>query len=84
MVASEFAFLALGLILGVPAGAALLIAFRARPPAKREVRLTVTPDSVPRRRSATLATDPFGRDDGSARGGPADTSWYTDHPARTP
>ena len=59
MSASEFAFLALGLALGVAAGAALLEVLRARPPARREVRLTVTRDSVPRRRSATLATDPF-------------------------
>ena len=80
--AGEFAFLALGLIIGVPIGMALLLRFRNRPRAAREVRLTVTPDSVPRRRSATLATDPFSTDNGSARGGPADTTWYTD-PATT-
>ena len=63
---------------------ALLLRFRARPSSTREVRLTVTPDSVPRRRSATLATDPFSTDKGSARGGPADTSWYTDQAPPVP
>ncbi|HXG26472.1 MAG TPA: hypothetical protein VNL94_06430, partial [Candidatus Binatia bacterium] len=55
MSASEFGFLALGLVLGVASGAALVVVLRARPPA-REVRVTVTPDSVPRRPPATLAT----------------------------
>jgi hypothetical protein len=57
--ASEFAFLALGLVLGVATGAALIEVLRARPPAPRLVRVTVGPDSVPRRIPATLATDPF-------------------------
>ncbi len=74
MSASEFAFLVLGLILGIPTGTALLVVLRARPPSPREVRLTVAPDSVPRRRSATLADDPFVDRHGTpARGGPADT-----------
>lgn len=58
MTGSEFVFLAFGLILGVAAGAALIEFIRARPPA-REVRLTVAPDAVPRRRAATLANDAF-------------------------
>lgn len=58
MTGSEFVFLAFGLILGVAAGAALIEFVRARPPA-REVRLTVAPDAVPRRRAATLANDAF-------------------------
>ncbi|MHB8400324.1 MAG: hypothetical protein ACYDCI_15530, partial [Candidatus Limnocylindrales bacterium] len=63
--------------LGIPTGAALLVVIRARPPGSREVRLTVTPDSVPRRRSATLAGDPFSGDDaGTAHGGPADIEWH--------
>jgi hypothetical protein len=79
VVASEFAFLILGLVLGIPTGAALVVVIRARPPAPREVRLTVAPDSVPRRRPATLSGDPFTRDDGlAARGGPADRAWYVD------
>ena len=73
MSGSEFAFLAFGLILGVPAGAALLVILRARPTTPREIRLTVTPDSVPRRQSATLAsTGPQRADGEGARGGPAD------------
>jgi len=56
--ASEFAFLAFGLMLGVASGAALMEVLRSRPPAPREVRVTVAHDSVPVR-SSTLATDPF-------------------------
>jgi hypothetical protein len=74
VVASEFAFLVLGLILGIPTGVALLVVLGARSPAPRQVRVTVAPDSVPRRRSATLAGDPFvERQAAPARGGPADT-----------
>ncbi len=54
MTASEFAFLALGLVLGVASGAALSIVIRARPPAPREIRVTVAPGAVPVRPSATL------------------------------
>ena len=74
MTASEFAFLALGLFLGVAAGAALVEILRARPLAPREVRVTVAADAVPRRRSATLAGDAFAAIMAAepARGGPAD------------
>ncbi len=73
MTASEFAFLAMGLILGLAAGAALVEVVRARPPSAREVRVTMSTDAVPRRRSTTLAdragvTTP----QEPARGGPAD------------
>jgi hypothetical protein len=70
---SEFTFLALGLVLGVASGIALIEIIRARPPARREVRLTVAQDAIPRRRPATLADDAFiavGPE--PARGGPAD------------
>jgi len=71
--ANEFAFLALGLVLGVATGAALIEVIRSRPPAPREVRLTVTPDAVPRRPPATLATGAFRSEAAEvARGGPAD------------
>jgi hypothetical protein len=73
--ASEFAFLAMGLVLGIAAGAALLLILRSRRPSAREVRVTMTPDAVPRRRAATLANDAFveARTLGApARGGPAD------------
>jgi len=55
--ASEFAFLALGLVLGVASGAALVEVLRARPPAAREIRITVAPNSIHARRSTTLAED---------------------------
>lgn len=71
MTASEFAFLALGLLLGVAVGGALIEVLRARPPSPREVRLTVSPDSVPRRPS-TLASTIAPASVGPARGGPAD------------
>jgi hypothetical protein len=73
--ASEFAFLALGLVLGVGVGAALSIVLRARPPAPREVRVTVSPDAIPRRPPATLSgLVPPGSTTivAAARGGPAD------------
>lgn len=73
MTATEFAFLAAGLVLGVAAGAALLEVLRARPPVPREVRLIVETNAIPQRRAATLSGDAFmstGRE--PARGGPAD------------
>ncbi len=73
MTVSEFMFLAIGLVLGVASGAALIEIIRARPPARREVRLTVSQDAIPRRRATTLADDAFvavGPE--PARGGPAD------------
>jgi hypothetical protein len=70
---SEFAFLALGLMLGVASGAALVEILRSRPPAPREVRLTVAPDAIPRRPAATLSTAAFAGEAAEvARGGPAD------------
>jgi hypothetical protein len=72
LTASEFAFLAFGLVLGIAVGAALVEVIRARPPAPREVRVTVSPDSVPRRRSRTLSTaDPVSAN-APAPYGPAD------------
>ena len=73
MTVSEFTFLALGLVLGLASGIALVEIVRARPPARREVRVTVAQDAIPRRRPATLADDAFvavGPE--PARGGPAD------------
>lgn len=69
---AEFLFLAMGLVLGVAAGAALVEFIRARPHASREVRVTVARDAIPRR-SATLADDAFtAAGPEPARGGPAD------------
>jgi hypothetical protein len=71
--ASEFAFLSLGLVLGALVGAALVEILRSRPIAQHEVRVTVAPDSVARRRSVTLSEDVFwGAATGAAAGGPAD------------
>ncbi len=52
---SEFSFLAGGLALGVIAGGALIEVIRARPAARREVRVTISPGPFSMR-AATLAT----------------------------
>ena len=70
MTASEFAFLALGLVLGIASGSALVVVLGSRPPA-REVKVTVGHDAVPRR-AATLSSDAFTAHGEPARGGPAD------------
>ena len=44
---SEFTFLALGLVLGLASGAALVLVLRARPPARREVRVHRRPGRDP-------------------------------------
>jgi hypothetical protein len=81
VIASEFAFLALGLVLGVATGAALIEVLRARPPAAREIRVTVAPNSIHARRSATLAENAFSPVmPGPAVGGPADRSWIDADP----
>lgn len=71
MTASEFAFLALGLLLGLAVGAALIVVIRSRPSSGAEVRVVVERDSVPRR-ATTLAGSAFLDPAGPARGGPAD------------
>ena len=71
MSGTEFAFLALGLVLGAAAGSAAVFVYRSRPPS-REVRLTVTHDAVPRR-AATLSSEAMvARPGEPAPGGPAD------------
>ena len=57
MTASELAFMALGLLLGAAGGAALIVLFGTRLP-RREIRVTVTRDVLPRR-SETLSQDAF-------------------------
>jgi len=76
LTASELAFLALGLVLGVASGAALIEVLRARPPVAREIRVTVAPNAIKSRMSATLA-DPRGVGEavGPAEGGPGDRRW---------
>ena len=81
MTASEFAFLALGLVLGVATGAALVEVFRARPPSSREIRITVAPNSIRARRSATLSDDAFATGpSGPAARGPGDRRWVEADP----
>jgi hypothetical protein len=76
---SEFLFLGLGLILGVASGVAFIELLRARPPARREVRVTVAQDAIPRRRGRTLADDAFvAAGPEPARGGPADRRAFED------
>lgn len=71
MTASELAILALGLLLGAASGAALVVTLGSRP-TRRDVRVTVTRDAVPRR-SETLSQDAFiGAPAGPAPGGPGD------------
>ena len=83
MTASEFAFLALGLVLGVASGSAIVFVLGSRPPA-RVVRLTVGHDAVPRR-AATLSSDAFSVHSEPARGGPADRRRFDrDAPANDP
>lgn len=71
MTSSELAFLALGLLLGAASGAALVVTLGSRP-VRRDVRVTVTRDAVPRR-SETLSHDAFmAGPGGPAPGGPGD------------
>lgn len=75
MTASELAFLGLGLLLGAASGAALIVVLGSQPP-RREIRLTVTRDAVPRR-SETLSQDAFVTSPSEpARGGPGDRRWF--------
>lgn len=71
MSATEFAFLALGLLLGTATGAALVVVLRARPPAPREVRVTVAPPALAR--PASTLAHPLPPDLPSALD--ADPSW---------
>jgi hypothetical protein len=83
--ASEFAFLAVGLVLGIATGAALVDLSRGRPSNSREVRVTVAPGSLRARRSATLAEDAFaGIAQPPARGGPGDHGDVFPEPAIAP
>jgi hypothetical protein len=73
--ASELAFLGLGLLLGAATGAALIVVLGTRSP-RREIRVTVTRDALPRR-SETLSQDAFVTSPSEpARGGPADRRWF--------
>jgi hypothetical protein len=68
---NELAFLALGLVLGIASGAAIIVVAGSRPP-KHEIRLTIARDAIPRRASTLAADALVGGLDGPAPGGPGD------------
>lgn len=75
MTPSELAFMGLGLLFGAAAGAALLVVLRAGAP-RREIRVTVTRDALPRR-SETLSQDAFVTSPAEpAPRGPGDRRWF--------
>lgn len=82
MTAGELTFLALGLLLGVATGAALIEILRSRPRAPREVRVTVARNSIHAQFPATLS-DPTASFEmtGPAPGGPGDRRWHDERPA---
>jgi len=72
---SEITFLALGIALGGALGAAFLAAVRTRPARPREVRITITPNAIGGRRSATLSDAMGGPAYHSPVGSPDDDAW---------
>ena len=54
---SQLTSFAVGLLVGLVAGAVLVSVFRSRPRAPREIRVTITPNDLPQRRASTLAMD---------------------------
>jgi hypothetical protein len=80
----EIAFLALGLILGSAVGAALVEALRNRPVSRREVRITVAPNSIRARKSVTLASSDPVATLPSVPGSPGDDAWLERRLAGTP
>lgn len=79
MTASELAFLALGLLLGAAGGGAILVVLGSRSP-RREIRVTVTRDVLPRR-SETLSQDAMVTSPAQpASGGPGDRRWFDRDP----
>jgi len=73
--ASELAFLGIGLLLGAAIGSAVIVVLGSKSP-RREIRVTVARDAVPRR-SETLSQDAFVTTASEpARGGPADRRWF--------
>jgi hypothetical protein len=79
---SEIAFLALGIVLGAAIGAAIVEAVRSRPAPRREVRVTIAPNSVIPRRGSTLAVATAGGGVIRRPGSPEDDAWF-DGPAAT-
>ncbi len=72
---SEFSILALGLVLGAAIGGAVMEIFRSRPVRRREIRLTVSPNSISPRRASTLSSVDQSGGRGVIPGSPADDGW---------
>jgi hypothetical protein len=72
---SDIAFLALGLVLGAAVGAAIVEVVHARPAPRREVRLTIAPNSIHARQGATLADPRRVGDRPPIPGSPEDGAW---------
>ena len=72
MTGQEVAFLLLGMLVGSGIGATIAIVVRRRSEPKREVRVTVSPNAIPRRPAATLSHEVLADPSRPARGGPAD------------
>ena len=73
---SEIAFLALGIVLGAAIGAAIVEAVRSRPAPRREVRITIAPNSVIPRRGSTLAVAATSAAVIRRPGSPDDDAWF--------
>jgi hypothetical protein len=78
---SEIAFLALGLVFGGAAGAAIAQSARMRPAPRRQVRLTIAPNAIPARRSSTVAFPGGLATQGRLPGSPDAGAWPENRPA---
>lgn len=72
---SEISFMAMGLVLGAAIGGAFIEAVRDRPVRRREVRLTISPNSIAPRRALTLASADLDRERDMIPGSPGDDGW---------
>ncbi len=77
-------FLAFGLILGGALGAAFLAAVRSWPAPRREVRVTISPNSITARRALTLANPSLSREHRPFPGSPDDAAWPERAPTSSP
>ncbi len=80
---SEIAFLAVGLVFGSAIGGAIMEAIRSRPAPRREVRLTIAPNSIHPRPGVTLANAERSDAHAPIPGSPEDGAWpdLLAHPA---
>ena len=83
MNSSEIGFLAFGLLLGGALGAAFLAVVRSGPAPRREVRVTISPNSIVARRAVTLS-DPAPLWDRRPPPGSPDEAAWPDRPVEVP